>query len=70
VDAEALRIAWRCQWLPLKPLELRMLRLLLGHPDCGFSRPQSLDAAHDDLRDVSNRAMATASTRQGEPHPA
>jgi two-component system, OmpR family, response regulator BaeR len=49
VDEEALRIAWRGQWLPLTPLEFRMLRLLLGRPGRVFSRTQ--------LRDVSDRAI-------------
>jgi two-component system, OmpR family, response regulator BaeR len=57
VDEEALRIAWRGQWLALTPLEFRMLRLLLGRPGRVFSRAQLLDAAHADLRDVSDRAI-------------
>jgi two-component system, OmpR family, response regulator BaeR len=57
VDEEALRIAWRGQWLPLTPLEFRMLRLLLGRPGRVFSRTQLLDVAHADLRDVSDRAI-------------
>jgi two-component system, OmpR family, response regulator BaeR len=57
VDEEALQIAWRGQWLPLTPLEFRMLRLLLGRPGRVFSRTQLLDVAHADLRDVSDRAI-------------
>ncbi len=57
VDDAALRIAWRSQWLPLTPLEFRMLRVLLGQPGRVFSRAQLLDAAHADLRDVSDRAI-------------
>jgi two-component system, OmpR family, response regulator BaeR len=57
VDEPGLRIAWRGQWLPLTPLEFRMLRLLMGHPGRVFSRAQLLDAAHDDLRDVNDRAI-------------
>ncbi len=57
VDEEALRIAWRGQWLALTPLEFRMLRLLLSYPGRVFSRAQLLDVAHADLRDVSDRAI-------------
>jgi two-component system, OmpR family, response regulator BaeR len=57
VDAAGLRIAWRGQWLPLTPLEFRMLRLLLGRPGRVFSRAQLLDSVHGDLRDVSDGAI-------------
>jgi two-component system, OmpR family, response regulator BaeR len=57
VDDEALRIAWRGAWLPLTPLEFRMLRLLLSRPGRVFSRAQLLDVAHAELRDVSDRAI-------------
>ena len=57
VDEAGLRIAWRGQWLPLTPLEFRMLRLLLSRPGRVFARAQLLDSAHADLRDVSDRAI-------------
>ena len=57
IDEEALRIAWRGQWLPLTPLEFRMLRLMLARPGRVFSRAALLDGVHDDLRDVSDRAI-------------
>jgi two-component system, OmpR family, response regulator BaeR len=57
VDDEGLRIAWRGQWLPLTPLEFRMLRLLQSRPGRVFSRALLLDTVHDDLRDVSDRAI-------------
>jgi two-component system response regulator BaeR len=57
VDDEALRIAWRGQWLALTPLEFRMLRLLLSRPGRVFSRAQLLDSVHAELRDVSDRAI-------------
>jgi two-component system, OmpR family, response regulator BaeR len=57
VDDAGLRVAWRQQWLPLTPLEFRMLRLLISQPGRVFSRAQLLDAAHADLRDVSDRAI-------------
>lgn len=59
VDEEALRIAWRGQSLSLTPLEFRMLRLLLSRPGRVFSREQLLDAAHADLREVSDRTIDT-----------
>ncbi len=57
IDEAALRIAWRGQWLPLTPLEFRMLRLMLARPGRVFSRANLLDSVHDDLRDVSDRAI-------------
>jgi two-component system response regulator BaeR len=57
IDEEGLRIAWRGHWLPLTPLEFRMLRLLLAQPGRVFSRARLLDSVHDDLRDVSDRAI-------------
>jgi two-component system, OmpR family, response regulator BaeR len=57
IDDGALRISWRNHWLPLTPLEFRMLRLLLSQPGRVFSRAQLLDCAHADLRDVSDRAI-------------
>ena len=57
VDETSLRIAWRGQWLALTPVEFRILRRLLAHPGRVFSRAQLLDVIHDDLRDVSDRAI-------------
>ncbi len=57
VDDEGGRIAWRGQWLPLTPLEFRMLRLLLSRAGRVFSRAQLLDCVHLELRDVSDRAI-------------
>jgi two-component system response regulator BaeR len=57
IDEAALRIAWRGQWLPLTPLEFRMLRLMLARPGRVFSRTSLLDSVHDELRDVSDRAI-------------
>ncbi len=57
IDEEALRIAWRGQWLALTVLEFRMLRLLLGRPGRVFSRAQLLDTVHAEQRDVSDRAI-------------
>lgn len=57
VDDDALRITLHGRALALTALEFRMLRLLLSHPGCVFSRAQLLDSAHVDLRDVSDRAI-------------
>lgn len=57
VDNTGQRIAWRGLWLPLTQLEFRMLRLLTEHPGRVFARAQLLDSLHDDLRDVSDRAI-------------
>jgi two-component system response regulator BaeR len=57
VDDAGLRIGWRGQWLPLTPVEFRMLRLLLERPGRVFSRAQLLDSVHLELRDVSDRAI-------------
>ncbi len=57
IDEEGLRISWRGKWLALTPLEFRMLRLLLARPGRVFSRANLLDSVHDDLRDVSDRAI-------------
>jgi two-component system, OmpR family, response regulator BaeR len=57
VDESGLRISWHQRWLGLTPLEFRMLRLLLSHPGRVYSRAQLLDCVHDDLRDVTDRAI-------------
>lgn len=57
IDDASLRITWRGQQLALTPLEFRMLRLMLNHPGRVFSRAQLLDSVHDELRDVSDRAI-------------
>jgi two-component system response regulator BaeR len=51
------QIEWRGQPLPLTPLEFRLLRLLLSRPGHVFVRARLLDSVHDDLRDVSDRAI-------------
>ena len=57
VDEQGQRIAWRNHWLPLTPVEFRMLGLLLTRPGRVFSRAQLLDSVHADFRDVSDRAI-------------
>jgi two-component system response regulator BaeR len=57
VDRQARRIRLRGCELPLTPLEYQLLRTLLDHPERVYSRNQLLDALHEDLRDVSDRAV-------------
>jgi two-component system response regulator BaeR len=57
VDEAGYRIAWRGEWLPLTPLEFRMLGQMLSRPGRVFSRAQLLDSLHPDMRDVSDRAV-------------
>jgi len=57
VDEVGHRISWQGQWLPLTPVEFRMLRLLLTRPGRAFSRAQLLDSVHAEMRDVSDRAI-------------
>jgi two-component system response regulator BaeR len=57
VDEVGHRISWLGHWLPLTPVEYRMLRLLLTRPGRAFSRAQLLDSVHQEMRDVSDRAI-------------
>lgn len=57
VDDAGHRISWQGQWLPLTPVEFRMFRLLLSRPGRVFSRAHLLDSVHEQLRDVSDRAI-------------
>jgi two-component system, OmpR family, response regulator BaeR len=57
IDSDRMRASWRGQWLSLTAVEFRMLRLLAGQPGRVYSRAQLLDHAHDNQRDVSDRAI-------------
>ena len=57
VDDDALRIAWQDQWLPLTPLEFRLLKKLLSRPGHVFSRNALLESVHEDFRDTTDRAI-------------
>jgi len=57
VDDSAQRIAWQEQWLPLTPLEFRLLRKLLARPGHVFSRNALLEGLHEDYRDTTDRAV-------------
>ena len=57
VDDNAQRIAWNEHWLPLTPIEFRLLRQLVLRPGHVFSRDRLLQGAHEDLRDSSDRAI-------------
>ena len=56
-DDAAQTIRWAGQFLPLTPVEFRLLRLLMSRPGHVFSRARLLDHLHDDLRDVSDRVI-------------
>jgi len=57
VRASALSVYWAGTALPLTPVEYRLLAALLARPEQVFSRAQLLDHVHEDLRDVSDRAI-------------
>ena len=59
VDDASLSVRWEGQLLPLTPVEFRLLRLLMSRPGHVFSRARLLDQLHQDLRDVSDRAIDT-----------
>jgi two-component system response regulator BaeR len=50
-------ISWDGMHMPLTPVEFRLLRLLVTHPEQVFSRAHLLDHLHADLRDVTDRAV-------------
>jgi two-component system response regulator BaeR len=51
------QIAWHGKPLPLTQVEFRLMRLLLSRPGHVFNRARLLDSLHEDLRDVSDRAI-------------
>jgi two-component system response regulator BaeR len=57
VDEARQQISWQGQALPLTPVEFRLMRLLMAHPGQVFARARLLDRLHEDLRDVSDRAI-------------
>ena len=57
VDEARQQISWRGQPLPLTPLEFRLMRQLMSRPGQVFARARLLDTVHEDLRDVSDRAI-------------
>lgn len=57
VDDAGRRIRWGATWLPLTPIEYRILATLMQQPGRVFARAQLLDAARADFRDVSDRAI-------------
>jgi two-component system response regulator BaeR len=57
VDEAAQRIAWREEWLPLTPVEYRLLRQLVLRPGHVFSRDALLQAVHEEFRDTTDRAI-------------
>jgi two-component system response regulator BaeR len=57
VHTQRQTISWGNTHLPLTPVEFRLLRLLVDHPEQVFSRAHLLDHLHADLRDVTDRAV-------------
>ncbi len=57
IDDAAQRIAWEEQWLPLTPLEFRLLRKLLSRPGHVFSRKALLDGAREGFRHNTGRVV-------------
>ena len=57
VDMDCQSIYWEQRPVPLTPVEFRLLALLMSRPGMVFSRAKLLDHMHQDLRDVSDRAI-------------
>lgn len=57
VNEDRQSIEWCGQPLALTPVEHRLMALLLSRPGHVFPRSRLLDHLHDDLRDVSDRAI-------------
>jgi two-component system, OmpR family, response regulator BaeR len=57
IDDNAQRVAWQEHWLPLTPLEFRLLRKLMSRPGHVFSRNALLEGLHEDFRDTTDRAV-------------
>jgi two-component system response regulator BaeR len=57
VDENAQRIAWEGQWLPLTPLEFRLLSKLLSRPGHVFPRHALLEGVHERFRQTTDRAV-------------
>lgn len=57
VDEAARRIAFEEHWLPLTPIEYRLLRHLVARPGHVFSRNALLQCVHDEFRDTTDRAI-------------
>lgn len=57
VDEGRQQILWRGLPLPLTPLEFRLMRQLMSRPGQVFARARLLDTVHEDLREVSDRAI-------------
>ena len=57
LDEGRQQILWRGLPLPLTPLEFRLMGLLMSRPGQVFARARLLGTVHEDLRDVSDRAI-------------
>ncbi len=57
LDESRLQITWQGVPLPLTQVEFRLLRALLARPGQVLGRARLLDSLHEDMRDVSDRAI-------------
>jgi len=57
IDEAGLKLIWNGHNLALTPIEFRICATLFAAPGRAFQRGQLLDRAHDDFRDVSDRAI-------------
>jgi two-component system response regulator BaeR len=57
LDETTLQITWQGVALPLTQVEFRLLRTLLARPGQVLGRARLLDCLHEDMRDVSDRAI-------------
>ncbi len=57
LDEARLQITWQGAPLPLTQVEFRLLRALLARPGQVLGRARLLDCLHEDMRDVSDRAI-------------
>lgn len=57
LDETRLQIDWQGVPLPLTQVEFRLLRALLARPGQVLGRARLLDSLHEDMRDVSDRAI-------------
>ena len=57
IDEAGQRIAWQEHWLPLTPIEFRLLRQLVQRPGHVFSRNRLLECVHDPMHESTDRAV-------------
>jgi two-component system response regulator BaeR len=57
VDEAGRRIGWQEHWLPLTPVEFRLLRQLVHRPGHVFSRDRLIDSVYESAHDATDRAI-------------